>query len=79
MEIEVHWSGAAPARVGALYQDAGGSVFFQYDPHWRAGRRDLSPVYLPNSTVGAVRTPTPEFGELHGCFRMSFRIGGANA
>ncbi len=69
MEIEVHWSGAAPARIGTLFQDARGTVYFQYDPNWQAGRRELSPIYLPNSTAGAVSTPTPDFGELHGLFQ----------
>ena len=69
MELEVHWRGYRPARVGTLYQDRSGSVFFEYDAAWRDTSLELSPVYLPNSTHGAVRTPTPGFGELHGLFQ----------
>jgi serine/threonine-protein kinase HipA len=69
MELEVHWRGAQPARVGTLYQDRGGTVFFEYDTAWRGGLCELSPVYLPNSTQGAVSTPTPGFGPLHGLFQ----------
>lgn len=69
MELEVHWAGEIPMSVGRLYQDSRGSVFFQYDESWRAGRRELSPLYLPNGTAGAVITPTPGFGELHGLFQ----------
>jgi serine/threonine-protein kinase HipA len=68
MELEVHWAGQDGQRVGRLYQNNRGSVFFEYDPTWRAGVRELSPIYLPNSTQGAVGTPTPGFGELHGLF-----------
>lgn len=69
MELEVHWAGRKEARIGTLYQDARGVVFFEYDAGWRGGTRELSPVYLPNSTRGAVSTPTPGFGELHGLFQ----------
>jgi serine/threonine-protein kinase HipA len=69
MELEVQWRGERPARVGTLYQDKSGTAFFEYDPAWRDGPRELSPVYLPNSTSGAVRTPTPGFGPLHGLFQ----------
>ncbi len=69
MELEVHWTGADEGRIGRLYQDARGTVFFEYDAAWRAGRRELSPLYLPNETAGAVTTPTPGFGELHGLFQ----------
>lgn len=69
MELEVHWSGPAEARIGRLYQDVRGVVFFEYDKRWRAGKRELSPIYLPNSTSGAVSTPTPGFGTLHGLFQ----------
>ncbi len=69
MELEVHWTGAGEAPVGRLYQDGGGRVYFEYDEVWRAGRRELSPLYLPNSTVGAVATSTPGFGVLHGLFQ----------
>ena len=69
MELEVRWAGADAARVGRLYQDGGGRVFFEYDDSWRSGTRELSPIYLPNSTRGAVSTPTPGFGALHGLFQ----------
>lgn len=69
MELEVRWAGPDAQRVGRLYQTERGTVFFEYDPTWRAGRRELSPIYLPNSTQGAVSTPTPGFGELHGLFQ----------
>lgn len=69
MELEVQWRGSRPNRVGTLYQDRSGTVFFEYDKAWRDGPRELSPVYLPNSTSGAVSTPTPGFGPLHGLFQ----------
>ena len=69
MELEVQWCGARPAHVGTLYQDRSGTVFFEYANAWRDGPRELSPVYLPNSTRGAVSTPTPGFGPLHGLFQ----------
>jgi serine/threonine-protein kinase HipA len=69
MELEVHWAGRDGQRVGRLYQNDRGAVFFEYDTAWRAGSRELSPIYLPNSTQGAVGTPTPGFGELHGLFQ----------
>ena len=69
MELEVHWAGEDGQRIGRLYQDERGAVFFEYDPQWRSGRRELSPLYLPNETVGAVLTPTPGFGQLHGLFQ----------
>lgn len=69
MELEVHWAGRDAQRIGRLYQNDRGAVFFEYDAAWRAGSRELSPIYLPNSTQGAVGTPTPGFGELHGLFQ----------
>jgi len=69
MELEVQWAGGGDERVGRLYQDMSGRVFFEYDGAWRTGSRELSPIYLPNSTQGAVSTPTPGFGELHGLFQ----------
>jgi len=69
MELEVRWAGGGDERVGRLYQDERGSVFFEYDAAWRMGTRELSPIYLPNSTRGAVSTPTPGYGELHGVFQ----------
>ncbi len=55
--------------IGRLYQNERGSVFFEYDAAWRTGFLELSPIYLPNSTSGAVSTPTPGFGSLHGLFQ----------
>ena len=69
MELEVHWAGREAQRIGRLYQNDRGTVFFEYDSAWRAGSRELSPIYLPNSTPGAVSTPVPGFGELHGLFQ----------
>jgi serine/threonine-protein kinase HipA len=69
MELEVYWTGGTEERIGRLYQDARGTVFFEYDPVWRAGNRELSPLYLPNETTGAVSSPTPGFGGLHGLFQ----------
>ena len=69
MELEVHWAGEDGQRIGHLFQDERGAVFFEYDPQWRSGRRELSPLYLPNETAGAVLTPTPGFGQLHGLFQ----------
>jgi len=69
MELEVYWTGKEERRIGRLYQDARGTVFFEYDADWRAGKLELSPLYLPNETTGAVSTPTPGFGGLHGLFQ----------
>ncbi|NJM36439.1 MAG: type II toxin-antitoxin system HipA family toxin [Akkermansiaceae bacterium] len=69
MELEVKWAGAGEATVGRLYQDLRGVIYFEYDAKWRSAARELSPIYLPNSTRGAVSTPTPSFGALHGLFQ----------
>ncbi|MFT3992338.1 MAG: type II toxin-antitoxin system HipA family toxin [Luteolibacter sp.] len=69
MELEVYWTGNGEERVGQLYQDSRGTVFFEYDAAWRSGNRELSPLYLPNSTSGAVSVALPAFGELHGLFQ----------
>jgi serine/threonine-protein kinase HipA len=69
MELEVVWTGEAERRIGRLYQDKRGSVFFEYDAGWRTGGRELSPLYLPNETSDAVTTSTPAFGGLHGLFQ----------
>jgi serine/threonine-protein kinase HipA len=69
MELEVRWAGREPRPIGRLYQNERGTVFFEYDAAWRAGSLELSPIYLPNSTSGAVSTPTPGFGGLHGLFQ----------
>lgn len=69
MDLEVHWAGNYPQRIGRLYQDLRGAIYFEYDESWQAGNRELSPIYLPNTTSGAVRSSTPHFGELHGLFQ----------
>lgn len=69
MELEIQWAGIEPARIGRLFQDAGGAIYFEYDSAWQGGTRELSPLYLPLSLSGAVRTSTPHFGELHGLFQ----------
>ncbi|MGL4399910.1 MAG: type II toxin-antitoxin system HipA family toxin [Luteolibacter sp.] len=69
MELEVVWTGKVEQRIGRLYQNERGLVFFEYSEQWRAGRRELSPLYLPNTMIGAVTTPTPAFGGLHGLFQ----------
>lgn len=69
MELEVVWTGGVEQRIGRIYQDDRGVVFFEYDAGWRTGRRELSPLYLPNETSNAVTTPTPAFGGLHGLFQ----------
>ncbi|MEK7950387.1 type II toxin-antitoxin system HipA family toxin [Luteolibacter soli] len=58
-------------EVGRLHQDDRGQVMFEYAASWRSGSpsRELSPLYLPNSTTGAVATPTPAFGPLFGLFQ----------
>jgi serine/threonine-protein kinase HipA len=66
VEYAAHNGGSEP--VGRLYQDPRGRVFFEYASSWRSGARELSPLYLPNRTEGAVVSPTPDFGELFGLF-----------
>lgn len=72
MELKVEYQAAfdaTPENVGTLYQDARGTVFFEYAAAWRSGARELSPLYLPNRTSSAVSTPTPHAGELFGLFQ----------
>jgi serine/threonine-protein kinase HipA len=69
VELEVHWAGRNLERIGRLFQDPRGTIFFEYDGAWRAGNRELSPLYLPNETSGAVATNTSAFGPLHGLFQ----------
>ena len=79
MELTVDYAGAGgPLPVGRLYQDERGTVYFEYTAAWRAGGRELSPLYLPNRTEGAVVAPTPEFGGLTEFSRMRCRIGGGS-
>lgn len=71
MELTVHYAPDGPQHlqaVGRLYETAQGRVFFEYDPAWSAGPRELSPLFLPNSTTGAAVSPTPAFGPLFGLF-----------
>lgn len=69
MELEIQWAGREPARVGRLFQNRTGAIYFEYDADWHTGKRELSPLYLPLSLSGAVRSSTPQFGELHGLFQ----------
>jgi serine/threonine-protein kinase HipA len=69
MELEVHWGGVNPQQIGRLFEDARGMIYFEYDADWRAGSLELSPLYLPNVTAGAVSTSTPSFATLHGLFQ----------
>ncbi len=68
MDLEVHWVGPGAELVGMLHQDVRGTVYFQYADGWRSGRRELSPLYLPNETSGAVTSTVTGFGGLHGLF-----------
>lgn len=54
--------------VGTLANDARGRVFFEYDPEWRAGNLELSPIHLPLSTSGSLTTTDPDFSRLFGLF-----------
>lgn len=66
MELEVQWAGANPGRIGRLYQDQRGTVFFEYAPAWRARNIELSPLYL-HSYSGLTHTPLRdglEYGDL---------------
>src|SRR6056297_1707076 len=67
----LYLGGEEEEQVGRLYERSDGRVFFEYSPVWAAGGRELSPVYLPNTTRGSVATPTPPFGSLHGLFSDS--------
>lgn len=74
MKLDVRYLGGGEPGgelVGRLYERRNGRVFFEYAPEWVAGRRELSPFYLPNETRGSVATPTPGFGSLHGLFSDS--------
>lgn len=56
--------------IGHLWQDRAGVVWFEYDSDWRAGARELSPVFLGNrASVGALTSPSRSFGELFGLFQ----------
>ncbi len=50
MELEGHWVGCGEQRIGKLFQNNQSVVFFEYDSAWRSAARELSPIYLPNST-----------------------------
>lgn len=71
MELTVHYAPNGlneKQLVGRLYENPEGRVFFEYDASWPAGGRELSPLYLPNSTTGAVVSSTAAFGPLFGVF-----------
>lgn len=74
MEIRVEYAPEGlerPQLVGRLYEDAGGTIYFEYDEDWRARGLELSPLRLPLSTRGAVVNPTRSFGPLFGLFEDS--------
>jgi serine/threonine-protein kinase HipA len=69
MKLTVRYRGEPELPVvGVLADDARGRIFFEYDADWRAKGIELSPVMLPLTTVGAVRTGSPGFGPLFGLF-----------
>jgi serine/threonine-protein kinase HipA len=71
MELSVEYAaeGLGAARpVGRLYENRDGTVFFEYDESWRSTGIELSPIYLPLSTTGAVVSPTRSFGPMFGLF-----------
>lgn len=57
--------------IGELIEAADQRVYFQFDVAWSGRGLELSPVYLPAATSGAVPTPTPGFGPLFGLFEDS--------
>ncbi|MBT8036795.1 MAG: type II toxin-antitoxin system HipA family toxin [Verrucomicrobiae bacterium] len=72
MKIEVLYLGGRENTViGHLVEAVDGRVFFEYDAEWVARGIQLSPIYLPNETLGSVATPTPGFGPLFGLFADS--------
>jgi len=72
VKLEVLYApGGEGALVGHLVERADGRVYFEYDADWVREGKELSPVYLPNETRGAVSTQTPMFGALFGLFNDS--------
>ena len=72
MKLDVLYAGGGEeALVGQLVEREDGRVYFEYDGAWVNGQRELSPVYLPNETRGAVSSQTPMFGGLFGLFNDS--------
>ena len=72
MKLDVSYlGGGETVPVGRLMEQADGRVFFEYDAGWVLGGRELSPVYLPSETRGAVSSRTPMFGGLFGLFNDS--------
>lgn len=70
MELTVDYAApTGPIPVGRLYQDPRGHIYFEYAATWRTGARELSPLYLPNDTLGAVIPSTTSFGGLFGLFQ----------
>ena len=69
MKITVHYRGRADFPViGTLADDARGRIFFEFDPDWRAGGPELSPIHLPLATTGSLTTGDPAFSPLFGLF-----------
>ncbi len=54
--------------IGTLADDPRGRIFFEFDPDWRAGGFELSPIHLPLSTAGSLTTGDPAFSPLFGLF-----------
>lgn len=54
--------------IGSMETDARGRIFFEFDPDWRAGGIDLSPIHLPVSTTGSLTNGDAAFGPLFGLF-----------
>jgi len=72
MKVEVIYRGGSERSViGYLTESRSGRISFEYFPGWTARGIELSPMYLPNSTEGAVYTPTPHYGSLFGLFSDS--------
>ena len=61
MELEVHWTGEGEQPVGRLYQDARGTIFFEYAESWRSGGWELSPLYLPSRSKKNFSSPRTHF------------------
>ncbi|MEM9235685.1 MAG: type II toxin-antitoxin system HipA family toxin [Verrucomicrobiota bacterium] len=69
MKLTVRYLGDSDAPVvGELFESPDLKIYFQFDPQWRNRGLELSPLYLPSSTEGSLRSPTPQFSELFGLF-----------
>ena len=73
MELRVDFvpgGGLEPTVVGRLYQDRQSVVWFEYDPVWRAGTIELSPIFLRlRDASGVLTSPSRDFGPLFGLFQ----------